>query len=249
MWMARLRERVKSGRAGWVSLVLAVLWTLVPTVFCVGLLGQSTSVAIERGYVNVPNGSALMFVRTADGLWEEYDTGLRSADELTKLLGTRPGDVSRGLLRGRMERWGWPFEMWKCRMVSVCIEAMGGNQNELENDATLRRAVAAACVPMQNGWLMVSEAQLAKGEARASMWLIDGIVANSLLLVLGSVWLWATYRFGLILAPMRAARRRRAIERGVCPECQYDVSVLLRSGIEVCPECGGSLVIPGVGAA
>lgn len=175
------------------------------------------------------------FVREG-GVYRDLDSVRTSADELTKLLASRPGDVIEIRRTRFIGRRGWWAPTRTVREHRLKITRMSDGA-PLGKDLAARSAYGETMFGKRDP--EVPRLLLGDIEDHRLIW--SGYVHNSatllalFLLVISMGWMPRMWGAG---------RRRRLLERSICPACAYDLSATMDlAGIKTCPECGKRWVL------
>lgn len=240
-----IRTRAAQGRAGWLTGVAVFLWLVAPLL----MAGRLVEELDERRRTNFAVDPAIFmqiehFVRRDDGTWEWFDLDGSSADALTRLIAEDPGSIVQGGVHFERRLAGWAFSTREFASAQVLARAMGQKAFAPVADQQLRREIVAYCTGTRFP-LDPQADYLTHTDMVFDRRLVRGWIENACLIATAVLWMLAVIRYRAVFRPAALERRRRRLEAHRCPSCRYDVSVQQRSGIKVCPECGGSWAMPG----
>jgi hypothetical protein len=239
-WRSTIRTRILAGHGRVWTLALLAVWIVLPVPF------GWRAVADARRRDEARSARLIqfrpLFVRDDSGEWAWYDLDARSADDLTALIQRTPDAAAIGVVVDDhvIEAW-FIYSTVDQRRWQVEFTPMSGAER-VRLDRPLRELVIRHAAPPGFPRSELGDA-LADRDVCLRRTLYVGWLWTAALFALAPVWLWATYRFPLMLQPWRLERRRRRLERGLCPACRYDVRQPQGTSLQTCPECGGSLAI------
>lgn len=187
----------------------------------------------DRTFPAITTNLDLYFVREPTGL-RLIDTDAESADDITRLLMERPGDVLLLRYQPRIVRQG----LWAITEQADhhrIVAEFGSNFTPAEREEALRRFIAYAAAVMPHVSDEVFTA-LARGETiNRHTTIASGWVVNITTLALLGAFLLSLRWVFRVPGQVRAWRGRRALAAGRCPACGYSIQDLESS---ICPECG-----------
>lgn len=174
------------------------------------------------------------------------DPDNESWDEMTRLLRTRPRDVTRvevWMTSGRGGAWAPTSDTRSVRMWFEPMGAPGTADGPLTPDeqAELRRRVALDLLPGSSLIDPRDARALALADVRVVRTLWAGYAHNALALALLAAFLNSLRWLPRAPGWWRRLRAARATARGRCPACGYSTRGLASP---TCPECGESLSGP-----
>jgi hypothetical protein len=102
-------------------------------------------------------------------------------------------------------------------------------------DLAAVRAVAAEYLAQRDIVTSQQAARLAGGDYQHRETLWPGHIYNAITLAIAAMLLWSLAWIPRRWRALHARRAARAIARGVCPSCGYDISAVES---DYCPECG-----------
>ncbi len=175
------------------------------------------------------------FVREGDA-YRDLDSIRTSADELTKLLASRPGDVIEIRRTRFLGRRGWWAPTRTLREHRLKITRMSDGAS-LDKDLAARSAYGGTMFGKRDPEL--SRLLLRDIEDQRPIWsgYIHNLATLLALILLAISMGWVPRMWG-------AGRRRRLLERSICPACAYDLSATKDlAGVKTCPECGTRWVL------
>lgn len=172
-----------------------------------------------------------------NGVYRDLDTMRQSADELTKLLASRPADVieiKRSRFVGRRGTWAPTAEVHEHRLK---ITRMSDGAR-MDADPAARAAYATATFGKRDPELD----RLVRADILEYRRIWSGYAHDAAMLLVLALFVVS---LGWVPRLWGARRRERLLLRGICPKCAYDLSGTVPiNGSKSCPECGTTWPLP-----